>query len=275
MKDLSREERVIVRNRIIATVIVVVIWAIIGLYYNINNQQSTTIACGENGNSVATSVQPVVLKKEEKVEIEVVLGNFVPAERQEGAKLTTLLPSEVLPQGFKCIEKKKLIAEHSIGYWGSSANRNVNLAVAAKFINGEEGSRLVKAGMWFSFLEIIGDPTPEKGYQKAGMINAGQHVDDYGGGICQVSSTLNSAIQEAGIVGNSNIISQKHSKPSPYISIMRGDKEATVTYDSNVDFAFKNSLGFPIRIKVTTKGNTVTVKIYKIKYVLKKQKEVK
>ena len=49
---------------------------------------------------------------------------------------------------------------------------------------------MVKSGEEFSFNETVGNPTPDKGYEKAGIFVNGKKEKGYGGGNCQVSTTL-------------------------------------------------------------------------------------
>ncbi len=68
--------------------------------------------------------------------------------------------------------------------------------------------------------------------------------EDYGGGVCQVSSTLYNSVLYAGL----EIVNVKnHTIPSSYVPKGR---DATVA-DSGIDFLFKNNLKHPVYIKIT------------------------
>lgn len=162
---------------------------------------------------------------------------------------------------------EELIAEHTIDNPNSGTNRNTNMAVAAQIINeatgGTEGY-ILKPEEKFSWLEVIGNTTEEKGFKKAGVIINRKSVQDWGGGVCQVSSTINSAIQKTGQkTDKEHFYAQRHSLKSSYIKKERKDKEATVSFDSKVDFWFISTLEYPIRIQLLTDGGSVTAKIYK------------
>jgi vancomycin resistance protein YoaR len=69
---------------------------------------------------------------------------------------------------------------------GSSSNRITNVTLAAGIINGT----VLKPGETFSYNETVGQRTEEKGFKYAGAYSGGQVVQEIGGGICQVSSTI-------------------------------------------------------------------------------------
>ena len=68
-------------------------------------------------------------------------------------------------------------------------NREVNVTLAASSLNG----RVYAPGEMLSALKEYSPVTTEKGYLPAGTINDGGHVDEIGGGICQVTTTLYNA----------------------------------------------------------------------------------
>ena len=149
------------------------------------------------------------------------------------------------------------LSEHSITNWGSYGGRNVNLAVACNTISGEEG-RIMKPGEEFNWFEVIGEATHEKGYELGGiLINGGQHAVAYGGGICQVASTLNSIAIKAGLETQA----LKHSKKPSYLG--PNDYEATVAYGSK-NFRFTNTFDYPILVKMWAEDNTVYGELYKV-----------
>jgi len=89
------------------------------------------------------------------------------------------------------------------------------------------------------------------------MIN-GNKLKEYGGGKCQVSSTLYNAVLA---VPSLQIIERhEHSNKVPYIA--KG-KDAAVSYGS-YDFKFKNNTGFDIQLLISCDENSVSAKILKI-----------
>lgn len=130
--------------------------------------------------------------------------------------------------------------------------RMTNLTLAAKAINGT----IVKSGEEFSFNEIVGERTKERGYQKAITYVNGERKKDYGGGICQISTTSYNAALNAKM----NVTERhEHRVEVPYIE--KG-KDATVDYE-NLDFKFKNPFDYSVTIAVSISKSEVSATISK------------
>ena len=153
----------------------------------------------------------------------------------------------------KC-KKIKLLQEHTV-YHYSSYNRDNNLKVATNIIN----KTIVYPEEEFSFFDVLGKPSAEKGFKEAGVIINHQSATALGGGICEVATSLNTVVVNAGIKTNA----QSHSLNVGYLNST--DHEATVTYDGGIDLKFKNTLKYPIMIIQTANGGNVTTKIFKVR----------
>lgn len=133
----------------------------------------------------------------------------------------------------------------------SDSNRNTNIDLACQAINGTA----LMPGETFSFNQATGQRTTEKGYKSAGAIAAGQSIEEVGGGICQVSSTLFNAVARA----NLEIVSRSpHAWPSTYVNI---GEDATVNWP-NLDFQFKNNTNSPIFIITYYKNRRMSAEIW-------------
>jgi vancomycin resistance protein YoaR len=129
--------------------------------------------------------------------------------------------------------------------------RSHNIQLAVEAIN----NHVVFPGETFSFNAVVGKRTTEKGYEKAKVIVRGEYAEDIGGGICQVSSTLFNAVDNAGL----KIVQRfSHSRHVPYIPPGR---DATVSW-YGPDFEFKNMYNQPILIQARTIGNLLVIKLY-------------
>ena len=129
--------------------------------------------------------------------------------------------------------------------------RNTNIDLACRTINGTA----LMPGEVFSFNEVVGQRTREKGYQVAGAIAAGQNIKEVGGGICQVSSTLFNAVARA----NLEIVNRvAHAWPISYVN--RGE-DATVNWP-NLDFKFKNNTQSPVFIITYFYKNKMAAEIW-------------
>ncbi|MCK8816469.1 VanW family protein [Natroniella sulfidigena] len=131
-----------------------------------------------------------------------------------------------------------------------SESRRENIKLATESINNQ----LILSGEVFSFNEIVGPRTKERGFKEAPQIVNGRLVPGVGGGICQVSSTLYNALKQDKL----EIIERHtHSKDVSYVP---EGKDATVAWDY-FDFKFKNNFKQPIIIKASSGGGYVTVRI--------------
>lgn len=133
----------------------------------------------------------------------------------------------------------------------SDKNRNNNVDLAAKAVNGA----VLMPGEEFSFNQTTGQRTTEKGYLPAAAIAGGTTVDEVGGGVCQVSSTL----FNAAVMADMTIISRSpHAWPSNYVDKGR---DATVNWP-NLDFVFRNDRNSPVYIVAYYQNRKCTVEIY-------------
>lgn len=133
--------------------------------------------------------------------------------------------------------KTKLIASAATTTTnGYNSNHNMKLALASA--NG----KILKSGEIFSFNNTTGDTTTGAlGYVESTAIVGGKYVPQYGGGICQASTT----IYIAAVKANMQIIERyAHAYKSSYAD--RG-LDATVDY-GNLDMRFKNTSDFPVYI---------------------------
>ncbi|MCR6545526.1 VanW family protein [Dehalobacterium formicoaceticum] len=147
------------------------------------------------------------------------------------------------------------IGSFSTNFNASDKERTQNLKLAAQAIHNIE----LSPGKRFSFNETVGPRTPQRGYEKAGVFVNKELVDGYGGGICQVSSTLYNAVQNAGLS-----IVERHSHSLPVSYVPKG-KDATVSYGA-LDFKFKNNLETPVSLKTRVEGNKLTIEVYLMPY---------
>ena len=132
---------------------------------------------------------------------------------------------------------KQLIASFS-SKMSRDENRITNIRLACQSINGT----VLQPGEEFSFNDVVGPRTAERGYKEAGVIVGGDRLDNgLGGGICQVSGTLFNAV----VMSDLEIVTRyTHSYELSYLT--RG-RDATVDYGRK-DFVFKNNSDTPVTI---------------------------
>lgn len=120
----------------------------------------------------------------------------------------------------------------------------------------------IKAGEEFSFNNTIGAMGEKQGYKKAtGFDGNGKKIKIYGGGMCQISSTL----YNAALIANFEITERHaHSRRVYYVP---KDKDATVSY-GGADLKFKNNKNNDVKILATTDGHEVTIRLIEIAKVI-------
>lgn len=140
-------------------------------------------------------------------------------------------------------------------YYGSSAyGRKANVANGAKKINGT----VLYPGESFSVYKQVSPFTAANGYALAGSYENGQTVQTYGGGICQVSTTLYNAAIRAELD-----IKERHPH-SMTVSYVPRSSDAAIAGTSK-DLKFKNQYDFPIYILGKSDGSALTFTVYGLK----------
>ena len=136
----------------------------------------------------------------------------------------------------------------------ANENRNTNLDLACQAINGT----VLKPGEEFSFNLTTGNRTAQKGYKAAKAYrDNGVVVDEEGGGVCQVSSTLYNALVHAGIK-----VTERHAHTYEPSYVTPGE-DAMVSYDgyNGPDLKFINNTSSTIVLKAKYYDQTVTTSI--------------
>jgi vancomycin resistance protein YoaR len=151
---------------------------------------------------------------------------------------------------------KELLSTGETYFPGSSANRVTNVRVGASKFNGV----LLKPGETFSFGKLLGYVGPENGYKPELVILAKHEEKQYGGGLCQVSSTAFRAALAAGLPITQRV---NHSFAISYYTwpYSAPGVDATIYYPS-VDFKFVNDTGHYILMQTTMKGYSLKFDFY-------------
>lgn len=149
--------------------------------------------------------------------------------------------------------KDDKIASFSTKVYTKTADRVKNLHIVCDRLSGT----ILNPGEEFSYNETCGPYNKENGFGKATVFINGEEAQEYGGGVCQLSSTLYNAIKGLNIE-----ILERHNHSNEVYYVPLGD-DATVSYGV-LDFRFKNNENYPIEIEAYSNENKVTVSIYKI-----------
>ncbi|MEY8357172.1 VanW family protein [Lachnospiraceae bacterium 54-53] len=132
-------------------------------------------------------------------------------------------------------------------------NRNNNIKLAVNALDG----LVIFPEEEFSFNKTTGNRTIERGYKPAGAYRNGEFVEEPGGGVCQVSSTLYNAIILSGIATTER---HPHSFEPSYV--IPGE-DAMVSYDgySGPDLCFVNKDNTSVALRAVFKDKKITISI--------------
>lgn len=136
----------------------------------------------------------------------------------------------------------------------ANKDRNENVRLAAAALNG----KIIQPGEEFSFNLTTGNRTTDKGYRPAGAYVNGVLVEEPGGGVCQVSSTLYNAVVFSGLKTTER---HAHSYEPSYVT---PGEDAMVSYDghSGPDMKFVNNSKTAVGIKTSFSDRKLTISIY-------------
>ena len=152
-------------------------------------------------------------------------------------------------------KRDEQIAEFSTRLPNDTEARDDNIKLACKTLSGT----VVKSKETFSLWDVIGLPSKERGYEKAKSFTSdGEVIQSYGGGICQLSTTIYNAVLK--VDGLKVTERHEHSREVPYI---KDGKDAAVSY-GNTDLKFENTLDYDIRIKAEVEDRRVKITIIRI-----------
>ena len=142
------------------------------------------------------------------------------------------------------------LASHETKYDEKAKNRATKIKLASQTIDGH----IVQPGEVFSYNETVGPTNQGRGYKKDTIFVRGEKKQGFGGGVCQVSTTLYNAAANADM-----LILERHDHSLP-VGYAESGKEAATSY-GGIDFKFENSKPFPIMINSTAANGTIYVTI--------------
>lgn len=151
-------------------------------------------------------------------------------------------------------KKEELLVTYTTYSRGSPSNRNFNIAKACGKITGKK----LRAGEEFNWFNVVGSCGGQNGYKQATVIVNGIYKQDFGGGVCQVATTLCGVAKR---LGSKSIYARPHSN---HVSYLNGDGvEAAVSYGSK-NFKFKNTTKDTIRLEMYSANGRVIAAAYKV-----------
>ena len=130
-------------------------------------------------------------------------------------------------------------------------NRNTNLRLLCEALDGV----ILQPGDVFSYNDVVGERTEEKGYKPATAYSGTRLVKDIGGGVCQGSTT----IYNCALLADLEIVERVcHGATVGYITL---GLDAAVNWNTKTDLKFKNNFNFPMMIKAEVSEGYVRMQI--------------
>lgn len=143
------------------------------------------------------------------------------------------------------------IGTYTTTFNNSDPNRNNNLVVGCRYINGT----VIAPGGVFSANAELGSQTAAGGYKNAGVYVNGKVEQGMAGGVCQITST----VYNAAILAELEIVERSpHSMTVGYVPLGR-DAAIAGTYK---DLKFKNNTDYPVYLEAYASGGQLVVNLY-------------
>lgn len=159
--------------------------------------------------------------------------------------------AELTAERLEALGPWTVLASFTTRFDPADTNRAANIHLSAALLDGA----LVEPGYIFSFNDVVGLRTEERGFKPAPIIVSRRLVAGIGGGVCQLSSTTYNAALLSGL----EVVERRnHSIPVSYLPMGR---DATVL-DRLIDLRFRNTLDHPIVIHSRVEGDRLTVVIW-------------
>lgn len=175
---------------------------------------------------------------------------------QPHTPLTIIVPCEEISPAVtaSALQEKgieALMSTFTTSFDQTKVNRVHNIKLAAGILDGY----IMAPGDVLSLNELFGDTTPEKGYKEAPIIVGGEMVPGFGGGLCQISSTL----YNAALLADLEMLERHHHELTvPYLPPGR---DATLAYGAR-DLKIRNNKEHHILIKVAVEKDKLTFWLY-------------
>lgn len=194
----------------------------------------------------------------EGMEIDIVnsvyaINDFLSKEWNGSDNEIALVTKTVEPRGSReeLAQVKDLLGSFSTNFSSSSAGRAKNVKTGCSKINGT----ILYPGDEFKMCQTVSPFTQENGYELAGSYQNGTTVESFGGGICQVATTLYNAVIRAELEVTMRF---NHSMQVHYV---KPSMDAAIAGDYK-DLRFKNNTDAPVYLEGYCSGGILYFNVY-------------
>ncbi|MFW5888217.1 MAG: VanW family protein [Patescibacteria group bacterium] len=176
------------------------------------------------------------------------LESFIKAKSKKANIFVEKVESEYTNENINDLGVEETLGTGHSNFAGSPANRVHNIYVGAESMNG----LLIKPGEEFSTMQALGEVNKNTGYKPELVIKENETTPEYGGGLCQIGTTMFRAALEAGLEITER---RNHSYRVSYYEPPVG-MDATL-YDPSPDLKFKNDTEDHILIQSRIEGTNI------------------
>lgn len=212
-------------------------------------QDASISSDGGGGFNLTEGVTGQVINVDESVKI---IEDYVAGQWQGGSGSVAISVETEEPKGnTEDLEQIQDLLGTFTTYYSGTYGRNVNVERGAELIN----DHVLWPGDTFSVCDHLVPFNAENGYELGGEYAAGRVVQGYGGGICQVSTTLYNAL----LLAEVDIV-ERHCHTMS-VSYVNPSMDAAIA-EGNMDLVFQNNTDTPIFISGYAYGGVLTFSVY-------------
>ena len=214
----------------------------------VNGDRATRFHLSENG--IELEIENNIVEIRESI---LIYGKKNLYSKKDDIKLAvSMVAPKITTEDIDNMGIVSFIGKGVSNFAGSPSNRIHNIRVGVARFNGV----LVKPGEEFSFNGILGDVGPEQGYEPELVIKRDKTVPEYGGGLCQVSTTAFRAAINVGLP-----ITERYPHAFPVVYYNPQGFDATI-YPPHPDLRFINDTPNHLLIQAKVEGSYLTFEFY-------------
>ncbi len=214
-------------------------------------EQDATLSYDKDNKIIVVDKGQVGLEVDIDENTDLIYQALMRGEKEITLKITEILP-RVTSQTLQELGIEKLLGVGRTSFDGSPSSRIHNITIGTSKFN----KILIPPNATFSFNEILGTVGPESGYKAELVIKDNKIYPEYGGGLCQVSTTLFRAAVNSGL----DVVQR-----SPHSIMVRYYNPAgfdAAIYPPNPDLKFKNNTSGHLYVQARVVKNEVVFEIY-------------
>lgn len=166
--------------------------------------------------------------------------------------VTDVTPNPAIDQNAEDLGLKEIIGTGVSHFAGSPKNRRHNIATGAAALDG----LLIKPGEEFSLLKALGEIDAKSGYLPELVIKDNKTTPEFGGGLCQIGTTIFRATFNSGLP-----VTQRRNHSYRVVYYEPAGTDATI-YDPAPDYRFVNDTGHHILIQARLSGDDLAFDLW-------------